>query len=338
MFDRLIAERLENMKTKWVSFLCGCIVLSAMVAHAQKVIVEGDGSLLKSQMELYAQDIDEPQLKAKYLSYGDPKEWKTFSPAQFKEIYNKQLKDMYRIVDGKIVQFKAWKLAGSNLTINGKKIYREPSMEVIENAIKQVPQLCRVQIQAAFEQGFYEAKVSNDNIFPSVAAVKFDEGMGPYEVGTVLEAYLLQVTFSNEERRLFKNKYFFKHYKCVPDSIATRVRPPTMKEMVTAVKQNGLKPLVLVPNGTTECKACDGTGIDQEKIDAAEAAAKQESQSLGKREKMYDAFGNRTAKKHRTLGDSKSFTAARLKRNKPKCQTCGGDGKAPCEIFRTLAK
>ena len=313
-------------------FVCGCVVLMSMGAHAQKVIIEGDGSSLKAQMDLYSRWTTSGTLKAKYASYADPGEWRSFSPAQFKEIYNEQLKEMYRIVDGEMIQIKSWQIQAP--LVGG--IAPHPRLDFIKGAMAKVPQLMRVQIKRVLGQGVYLTHVSTDKFAGATAIVQFDEGVGPYTKGTVLEAYLQQTTLPEPLKALTRREIYSYTYKCVPDELGASVHTPTMKEMATAIKE-GLRPLILASTGELPCNECDGSGLDEEKMAAAEAAAKREAQSLGKREKMY-VFGKRTAKKHHTLGESKAFTAAKMKRNKPKCQTCGGDGKVPCEVFRTLAK
>ena len=316
----------------WASILCGCVILTSMVTHAQKVIIEGDGSSLKAQMDLYSRWTTSGTLKAKYASYADPEEWSSFSSAQFKEIYNEQLKEMYRIVDGEMIQIKSWQIRTP--LSNGAAPH--PRLDFVKGAMAKVPQLSRVQIKRDLGQGIYLTHVSTDKFAGATAIVQFDEGVGPYMKGTVLEAYLQQTTLPEPLKALTRHEIYSYTYKCVPDELGASVHTPTMKEMATAIKE-GLKPLILASTGELPCDECDGSGLDEEKMAAAEAAAKREVQGLGKREKMY-VFGKRNAKKHHTLGESKAFTAAKMKRNKPKCQTCGGDGKVPCEVFRTLAK
>lgn len=324
--------RLKNMTTKLAKLLCGCMLLTSMVAQAQKVIIEGDGSSLEAQMELYSRWTTSEMLKAKYASYADPEAWSSFSPAQFKEIYNKQLKEMYRIVDGEMIQVKSWQIRTP--LVNGAAPH--PRLDFIKGAMEKVPQLYRVQIKRDLGQSVYLTHVSTDKFAGATAIVQFDVGAGSYTKGTVLEAYLLQTALPEPLKALTRHEIYSYTYKCVSDELGASVHPPTMKEMATAIKE-GLRPLILASTGELPCNECDGSGLDEEKIAAAETAAKREAQGLGKREKMY-VFGKRTAKKHHTLGESKAFTAAKMKRNKPKCQTCGGDGKVPCEVFRTLVK
>ena len=326
-------ERVKDMKTKLMMVLCGCIVLSAMVAQAQKVIIEGDGSSLKAQMDLYSRWTKSETLKAKYASYAEPEEWSSFSSAQFKEIYNEQLKEMYRIVDGEMIQIKSWQIQVP--LYNGAAPL--PRLDFIKGAMAKVPQLMRVQIKRVLGQGVYLTHVSTDKSAGATAIVQFDVGAGPYTKGTVLEAYLLQTALPEPLKALTRHEIYSYTYKCVSDELGASVHTPTMKEMANAIKE-GLRPLILASTGELPCDECDGSGLDEEKMAAAEAAAKREAQGLGKHEKMYDGLGRRTAKKRHTLGESKAFTAAKMKRNKPKCQTCGGDGKVPCEVFRTLAK
>lgn len=321
------------MTTKLAKLLCGCMLLTSMVTHAQKVIIEGDGSSLKAQMELYSRWTTSGTLKAKYASYADPGEWSSFSSAQFKEIYNEQLKEMYRIVDGEMIQIKSWQIRAP--LVGG--IAPLPRLDFIKGAMTKVPQLYRVQIKRDLGQGIYLTHVSTDKFAGATAIVQFGEGAGPYTKGSVLEAYLLQTTLPEPLKALTRHEIYSYTYKCVPDELGASVHTPTMKELANAIKE-GLRPLILASTGELPCDECDGSGLDEEKMAAAEAAAKREAQGLGKREKMYDALGRRKAKKHHTLGESKAFTAAKMKRNKPKCQTCGGDGKVPCEVFRTLAK
>lgn len=308
------------------------VVMVGMVAHAQKVIVEGDGSSLKAQMELYSRWTTSGTLKAKYASYADPGEWSSFSPAQFEEIYNEQLKEMYRIVDGEMIQIKSWQI--QTPLFNGAAPH--PRLDFIKGAMEKVPQLYRVQIKRDLGQGVYLTHVSTGKFTGATAIVQFDVGAGPYTKGTVLEAYLLQTALPEPLKALTRHEIYSYTYKCVSDELGASVHPPTMKEMATAIKK-GLKPLILAPTGELPCEVCEGSGVDEEKMAAAETAAKREAQGLGKREKMY-VFGKRNAKKHHTLGESKAFTVAKMKRNKPKCQSCGGDGKVPYEVFRTLVK
>lgn len=322
------------MTTKLAKLLCGCMLLTSMVAQAQKVIIEGDGSSLEAQMELYSRWTTSETLKAKYASYAEPEAWSSFSSAQFKEIYNKQLKEMYRIVDGEMIQIKSWQIQAP--LVGG--IAPHPRLDFIKGAMEKVPQLYRVQIKRDLGQSVYLTHVSTDKFASATAIVQFDVGAGPYTKGTVLEAYLLQTALSEPLKALTRHEIYSYTYKCVSDELGASVHPPTMKEMATAIKK-GLKPLILASTGELPCDECDGSGFDEEKIAAAEAAAKREAQSLGRREKLYDDLtGKRIAKKHHTLGESKAFTAAKMKRNKPKCQSCGGDGKVPCEVFRTLVK
>lgn len=311
-----------------------CVVMGGMVAQAQKVIIEGDGSSLDAQMELYSRWTTSETLKAKYASYADPEAWSSFSPAQFKEIYNKQLKEMYRIVDGEMIQIKSWQIRAP--LVGG--IAPLPRLDFIKGAMEKVPQLYRVQIKRDLGQGIYLTHVSTDKFTGATAIVQFDVGAGPYTKGTVLEAYLLQTALPEPLKALTRHEIYSYTYKCVSDELGASVHTPTMKEMATAIKK-GLKPLILAPTGELPCEVCEGSGVDEEKMAAAEAAAKREAQSLGRREKLYDDLtGKRIATRHRILGESKAFTVAKMKRNKPKCQSCGGDGKVPYEVFRTLVK
>ena len=310
------------------------VVMVAMVAHAQKVIVEGDGSSLKAQMELYSRWAKSEAQKAMYFSFADPEAWSNFSTEQFKDVYTEQLKEMYRMVNGELIQIKAWRIEtplASGLAPSAK-------LKNLQDAWQKVPQLYRVQVKRVLGQGLYLAHVSMDSKPVGITAiVQFEQEGEPYAKGTVLEAYLLQTVLPMELKQLARGEIFSYTYKCVSDELGESVHPPTMKEMATAIKK-GLKPLILAPTGAVDCGVCDGTGVDKEKLASAEAAARREAQSLGKRERAYDVVGKRTAKKNHTLGESKAFTAAKMKRNKPKCSNCGGDGKVTCKVFRKIEK
>lgn len=311
------------------------VVMVGMVAHAQKVIVEGDGSSLKAQMELYSRWAKSEAQKAMYFSFADPEAWSNFSTEQFKDVYTEQLKEMFRVVNGELIQVKAWRIEDS-LAFG---FAPSAKLKNLQDAWQKVPQLYRVQVKRVLGQGLYLAHVSRDNspLGGATAIVQFEQEGEPYAKGTVLEAYLLQMVLSEELKQLARGEIFSYTYKCVSDELGESVHPPTMKEMADAIKA-GVRPLVLASTGAVDCNLCDGSGVDKEKLASAEAAARREAQSLGKRERAYDVLGKRTAKKNHTLGESKAFTAAKMKRNKPKCSNCGGDGKVTCKVFRTLVK
>ena len=311
------------------------VVMVGMVTHAQKVIVEGDGSSLKAQMELYSRWAKSEAQKAMYFSFADPEVWSNFSTEQFKEIYTEQLKEMYRMVNGELIQIKAWRI--EEPLVSG--IAPSAKLKFLQDAWQKVPQLYRVQVKRVLGQGLYLAHVSMDSrpFGGATAIVQFEQEGEPYAKGTVLEAYLLQTVLPMELKQLARGEIFSYTYKCVSDELGESVHSPTMKEMADAIKA-GVSPLVLAPTGAVDCDVCDGTGVDREKLASAEAAARREAQSLGKRERAYDVVGKRTAKKNHTLGESKAFTAAKMKRNKPKCPNCSGDGKVTCKVFRKIEK
>jgi hypothetical protein len=196
--------------------------------------------------------------------------------------------------------------------------------------------LYRVQVKRVLGSGLYEARVSRENGAPMPSVVRFDANGDAYSVGTVLEAYLVPTALAAEVKSLTRGVIYAYAYQCVSDEMGKSVHVPTMKEMAGAIKK-GVRPLVMVPTGTRKCATCEGSGVDEQKIASADTAAKQGLNRLGKREQMYNLGGQRTATRNK-LEDSKNFEAAKLKMKKPPCETCGGDGKIPCEVFRLLAK
>ena len=299
---------------------------------AQKVILDGNAtSSLKAQMELYSRWTKDEILKAQYASFAAPSPYSSFSTEQFKKIYDGQLKEMYRMVNGELLQIKQWKIQHVFANIAPK-----PQLETIHDAVVKLPVLCRVQVKQFLGNGLYLTSVSKERGIPITSVVQFNEQKEEYAVNTVLEAYLVQVKLAAELTSLTRGLIYSHSYQCVPDEIGESVHEPTLKEMATAIKK-GLKPLVLVPTGTHSCSVCDGSGVDKQKLAAAEAAAKREVNQLGKRERTYDVLGKATTKRN-SLSESKSFTAAKLKRHKPPCQTCGGDGHLSHDVFQYLVK
>lgn len=299
---------------------------------AQKVILEGgEGSSVKAQMELYSRWTKDEVLKAQYASFAEREPLSKFSNAQFKAIYEHQLKEMYRVVGGELIQVKEWQIKAIAQTI-------APRAKLVEmnSAKAKVPQLCRVQVKKFLGKGVYAANVSSLNGAAIASIVQFATEGDEYAAGTVLEAYLVQKKLAAEVASLTRGFIYAYTYECVADEIGQSVHEPTMKEMATAIKK-GLKPLVMVPMGTRKCATCEGAGVDEAKIASADAAAKQGNNRLGKREVMYDGLGRREASRNK-LGDSKNFEAAKLKMKKPPCEVCEGDGKVPFEIFRLLTK
>ena len=312
--------------------LCCSVMMISLTAMAQKVIVEGDGSSVKAQMELYSRWTKSEAQKAQYASYAEPEPYSTFSTEQFKEIYEEQLKEMYRMVSGELIQVKAWRIEAP--IVSG--IAPKARLVSLQGVAEKVPQLFRVQIKRALGEGVYVAYLSTEQPVGKTAIVRF-EGEGPsYEKGTVLEAYLVVAALPDALKVLMRHEIYSATYKCVPDAVGETVHSPTMKELAYAIK-TGLKPVVLAPTGSVSCETCDGSGVDAAKLAAAKAAAKREANQLGRKERTYDGLGKRTSKRNQ-LGESKAFTAAKMKRNKPKCEACKGDGRIACDVFRTLIK
>lgn len=315
----------------WMLLACA-FGLSIPEVWVQKVILDGNAtSSLKAQMELYSRWTKDEVLKAQYASFAEPQSYSSFSTAQFKEIYEEQLKGMYRMVNGELLQVKRWKI--QHILVN---IAPRPQLETIDDTMERIPVLYRVQIKRFLGNGLYLASVSGGRGIPTTSVVQFDENGVEYTVNTVLEAYLVRTKLAAELNTLTRGAIYSYSYQCVPDEIGESVHEPTLKEMASAIKK-GLKPLVLVPTGTHPCSVCGGSGVDKQKLAAAEAAAKREVNQLGKRERTYDLLGKATTKRN-SLSESKSFTAAKLKRHKPPCQTCGGDGHIPHDVFQYLAK
>lgn len=299
---------------------------------AQKIILDGEGAALEAQMELYSRRTNSAAMKQQYASYATREDYTDFSAVQFKEIYEKQLKAMFLMVGGKLIQVKEWR-------------YREPlsysvapraRLEPIENLPVPIPEKYRVQVKTPLGNGCYLAKVSKGrqgNLYKGLVVFE-GANAANYRPDAVLEAYLIKIN-PLEVTGITLPEPVAIAWKCVPDEMGDSVHPPTLQEMAAAMKSGRVAPIVLVPEGDLPCEMCAATGIDQAKIDAAAAAAKAESRRLGKSRRTYDLFGKATVKRN-DLGESKAFTAAKLKRNKPKCQTCGGDGKVPCEVFRRL--
>ncbi|MBQ9693150.1 MAG: hypothetical protein IJV69_00120 [Kiritimatiellae bacterium] len=317
---------------KKLSLLC---VLITSFGYAQKVIVEGDGSSLMAQMEFYARQTKDVGLKAQYFSYAETDEWSDFSAAQFKSIYETQLKKMYIVMDGQLTQIKKWHYHHPIVAAIAPKA----RLVEIEGVGAKIPKKYRVEIRSVLGAGNYIANVSEDNGYVGRNyVVQFGENATSYTKGTVLDAYLLRTDFTEALRDSVRGMIVGGVYKLVPDEMGDSIHPPTLKEMANAIK-GGLKPKVLAPVGRKPCTTCEGSGVDKAKLAAAEAAADREATAaLGKREDVYDVLGRRTTHRQTLRGDSKAFTAAKLRRNKPKCQSCGGDGYVNYDLFRILVR
>lgn len=239
-----------------------CIITIALYSSAQKVIIEGDGTTstsIKAKMELYSRQTTNKAKKALYASFAEPKELRSYSLKLFKAIYDEQLKEMFTVVNGEIIQVKKWE-------INARYSGDTPSirLEPILSAREKVPYLHRVQIKQVLKNNTYIAYLDSERIG---VLVTFPNVEKSYTKGTVLEAYLLQKPMINElaesliddesedQSKDTSIHTYSSYYECISDEIGNSVRPPTTREILQAIRQ-GIRPIVKIVAQEINCPNC----------------------------------------------------------------------------------